>query len=144
MLTVLVVKFPGACVSKANKLHTLNVGYLCQQYPNKPVRKQQKTSMGADPRGEWMNGNLSPVSMDKVRASEFTGKRERDRETERERGRQTDRQTDGSHTGTFTHSNDQTQFPWKLNEITVFILIISLSKSTGFVIFHSTSLKGVT
>ncbi|KAI4549940.1 hypothetical protein MG293_002270 [Ovis ammon polii] len=37
-----------------------------ESYPNKPVRKQQKTSMGADPRGEWMNGNLSPVSMDKA------------------------------------------------------------------------------
>ncbi|KAI4591268.1 hypothetical protein MJG53_002317 [Ovis ammon polii x Ovis aries] len=38
-----------------------------ESYPNKPVRKQQKTSMGADPRGEWMNGNLSPVSMDKIK-----------------------------------------------------------------------------
>lgn len=86
--TVLVVKFPGARVSKANKLYTLNVGYLCQQYPKKPLRKQQKTSMGADPRGKWMNGSLSRVSMGKAGASEFIGKRERDRKRER----QTDRQ----------------------------------------------------
>lgn len=91
VLTVLVVKCPGARVSKANKLDTLNVGYLYEQYPKKSVRKQQKTSMGADPRGKWMNGSLRPVSMGKAGASEFIGKRERDRGTERERGRQTDR-----------------------------------------------------
>lgn len=86
-----------------------------------------------------MNGSLSAVSMDQAGASEFIGKRERARETEREAGRQ----ADVSRTGTSTQSNDQTQFPWKMNKITVFILISSLSKSTGFVIFHSPSLKGV-
>lgn len=43
--------------------------------------------MGADPRGKWMSGSLSPVSMGTAGASEFIGKRERDRKRERQADR---------------------------------------------------------